>query len=677
VLCWVAGKGYSAYHGASLAAQGEGPLLAYVQHLLDSGYRYDLVQVRYSTGGDNGPPDPSMCDFVRKWNETYVAPRLVIATTSELFREFEQRYGGELPQMRGDFTPYWEDGAASSARETGLNRAAAERLTQAETLFAMLNPKGFPADEFSAAWRNVLLYDEHTWGAYNSISEPDAAFVREQWRIKQAFARDAEAQSLDLLDKAAGARGILDAAVAAVDVCNTSSWMRTDLVTLPRDLRTAGEVVKGPGGKRMPSQRLSTGELVFLAQDVPPLAGVRYTISRSAADQKSPRRGGEPAEDADVRGAKAEGNTLTTPELNIQIDPNSGAISSLRSTATGRDLVDPNAPLGLNEYRYMLGSDTGPSLPLGLGLGGGVQPSGAVKISVRENGPLVAALAIDSDAPGCRSLRREVRVVAGLDRVEIINTLDKLPVREKEGVHFGFGFAVPDATVRMDLAWAVLRPETDQLPGACRNWFTVQRWADVSNAAFGVTWALVDAPLVEVGGLTADRIGSLSNPKDWLAKIEPSSTLYSWVMNNHWHTNYRAEQEGPTVFRYALRPHGTYDPVAAQRCGIECSQPLIAVPTSASYPLAPPAPLKVEPADVLVAGLRPTADGRALLIRLFNAADRPVTAQLTWYKPPVRLVRGVVSDDVDATAAPAGRTVRDDRIELPPSGVETLRAEMP
>ena len=56
-----------------------------------------------------------------------------------------ERYGSQLPHYRGDYTPYWEDGAASSARETALNRATAERLVQAETLWALRTPGTFPA----------------------------------------------------------------------------------------------------------------------------------------------------------------------------------------------------------------------------------------------------------------------------------------------------------------------------------------------------------------------------------------------------------------------------------------------------------------------------------------------------------------------------------------------------
>jgi len=67
-------------------------------------------------------------------------------------------------------------------------------------------------------------------------------------------------------------------------------------------------------------------------------------------------------------------------------------------------------------------------------------------------------------------------------RVEVINTVDKARVRAKEGVHCGFGFNVPDGVMHLDVPWGVVRPELDQIPGACRNWFTVQRWVDVSNA---------------------------------------------------------------------------------------------------------------------------------------------------------------------------------------------------
>ncbi len=74
-------------------------------------------------------------------------------------------------------------------------------------------------------------------------------------------------------------------------------------------------------------------------------------------------------------------------------------------------------------------------------------------------------------------------------------------MRDKEAVYFAFPFAVADPATRLDLGWGFIRPEADQLPGTRRDFFTIQRWADVSNQRHGVTWANVEAPLVSVGAM--------------------------------------------------------------------------------------------------------------------------------------------------------------------------------
>ena len=99
-----------------------------------------------------------------------------------------------------DWTPYWEDGAGSSALETGMNRASSDRLSQAEALWAMKNPSGYPSQEFEAAWKKVLLYSEHTWGAWCSVSDPENKMTKEQWEIKKSYADDADKLSRQLLD---------------------------------------------------------------------------------------------------------------------------------------------------------------------------------------------------------------------------------------------------------------------------------------------------------------------------------------------------------------------------------------------------------------------------------------------------------------------------------------------
>jgi hypothetical protein len=605
VLCWVPYMGYALGH---LGRPPDQVLAERLPQLEKMGYPYDMVYFRWNVGGDNGHPDAGLSDLVKNWNAKYEYPKMVITTTSKLFAEFERRYGDTvpfaIPSFHGDFTPYWEDGAASSARETSLNRTAAERLVQAETLWSMLDPGPYPDKRFSAAWRNAVLYDEHTWGAYNSIDEPDVPFVKEQWRVKQAYALDADAQSRQLLAAATAGNDDEKPAAAAIDIFNTSCWPRTDLVVLSKEQSAVGDVVTDSTGQPVPSQRLSTGELAFLAKNVLALAGRRFSIAVGKA--------------ANEGGARAEGTSLHSPTVALQLDPASGAVSSLRDPAIDAELCDAKSGIGLNRYYYVLGSDVK-----------GARQSGAAKITVKESGPLMASLLVESDVPGCARFSREFRVTDGLDRVDIINVLDKTAVRAKEGVHLGFAFNVPGCTTRMDIPWAVIRPELDQLPGACKNWFTVGRWVDVSNRDYGVTLATLDAPLVELGAITANLIGSQTDPNAWIHKTGSSPLLYSWVMNNHWHTNYLAEQSGPTAFRYALQPHKQYDPLAAQRFGVECSQPLVVAPAHGAAPAAVPL-LTLDTPDVIVASIKPSADGKAQIVRLFAAAGKPAKVILKW-----------------------------------------------
>jgi alpha-mannosidase len=646
LLCWMAGKAYSWFHPSRVGTlsrdSSPDPFFAYIEELQAAKYPYDMVQIRYSIGGDNGPPDQELSEFVKTWNERYEWPRMVISTTSQLMRAFEQRYADRIPEVRGDFTPYWEDGAASSAKETSLTRMASERLVQAEALWALLAPAKYPADDFYAAWREAILYNEHTWGAHCSITEPDNPFTLSQWKIKQQFALEADRRSRALVQRAFESSSQPDVVVRAVDVWNTTSWPRTDLVVVKTDTPLAGHVVKDPDGNVVPSELTRRGHLAFLANQVPALGAKRFLI-----EPGSPERLGK---------AKAEGNVVSNERLRVEIDPRTGTIASLRWAEVDHDFAGGTPGSGLNDYRYVAGrAATDP------------QTSRPVRIEVFSSGGLTASLGIFADAPGCQQLITVIRVIDGLDRVDISNWLDKDKVLEKESVHFGFPFHVPGGVMRVDIPWAVIQPDVDQLPGACKNYFTVGRWVDVSNSQLGVTWSTLDAPLLEVGGIHVDVEDPFTS-RSWIKQLEPTQTLYSYIMNNYWETNYRASQEGMTNFRYSILPHKQYDQTAAARFGVERSQPLVATPVRRDAPV-PGSRLSVEGQGVIVTSLKPSEDGQALMLRLFNPGAQPAQASIKWRDPaPTRVTISSPREEVGSDVTGP--------LELPAMGITTLRAEL-
>ncbi len=644
ILCWVSSRGYASFHtGLNMTEKirriSHSAIYNYLLELEENDFPYDMTYLRYNIGSDNGPPDAQLADFVKEWNEMYESPRLIIATTAELFKAFESKYEESIPSVSGDFTPYWEDGAASSALETSINRDNAERLVQAEKIWSMLEPGSFPYQKFEDAWRNVILYNEHTWGSWNSISEPNAEFTLQQWKVKQSFALDAEKRSKDLLKAALKPLSGSSKTVGAVQVVNTSSWRRNDLVILPEEWKLPGETVKNERGETVLSQRLSNGSLAFLAQNVPPMGSAKFTIHKGKAIKKG--------------NARAIIGSLKNEFVAADIDAQSGTIRSLRTIDGNRmfELVDKEKGSGLNEYYYVAGRD--PSDPL---------TAGNAKIRIKENGSLVASLLIESDAPGCNRLSREVRVVSGINRVDIINTVDKKNIFDQEGVHFAFPFHVPQGQMRVDIGWGHYRPEADQIPGSCKNYLTVQRWVDISNQDYGITWTTNDAPLIEIGEITSDPVSY-----GWIDHLKPSQKFYSYVMNNYWETNYKASQEGPVIFRYSIYPHRRFTAEQANRFGNESSQPLLAVPAEPQAE-AVKSFLQVEPSTIVITSVRSAEKGRALLVRLFNAGARPETVQLN-------------STDSEMNAmymsSPKGErgTPVNDHIEIPAFGIRTLRLE--
>ncbi len=608
ILFWMAGRGYSWFHGLNMGSLPKAPryrIFEYMNELAGKGYPYSMVQVRYTIGGDNGPPDPGLADYVRKWNEEYASPRIVIATASGMFREFERRHGASIPLVRGDFTGYWEDGAASTAAETAANRASAGRLIQAEAMWSILGKDGFPVEKSYEAWRNVVLFSEHTWGAADSVSNPDGANARAQWDYKKAFATEAERMSRELLEEASkNARTAApEAGPQPIDVVNTCSWDRTDLVILSSGLSKAGDLVKDAAGTAVPSQRLRTGELAFLASAVPGFGAKRYFVSEGRA----------PA----LGAAKAEGYEVANGKISAVVGPETGAVTSFRWADTpAREFVDRNLAPGLGHYLYVAGADPRTARTVS-----------TVKVRPGEKGPLIASLIVESDAPGARGLVREFRVIAGLSRFEVILTLDKEKVREKEGVHIAFPFAVAGGTVRVDVGSGSVRPEADQIAGACRDFFCARDSVDISNDDFGVTWTPLNAPLVEVGAITDETPGD-GERRSWLKSLAPSTLLFSYVMNNYWHTNYKADQEGPVTLRYAVEPHRGSDTATAKKLGTEATTPLVPMRADASSAV-PRFPLSVLPGSFVATSLKPSADGKAWILRLLNASDRAEALRLS------------------------------------------------
>ncbi len=631
VLCWLSGYGYHQWHGKAVGHRiREEKIFTILDELEQKEFPYDVVMLRYSIEGDNGRPNRVLSDVAKEWNERYVYPKLIVARNSQAMAELERRYGDQLPVVRGDYTPYWEDGCASTSRATAINRQSAERIVQAQTLWALLRPGVFPAPRFDAAWTDLIMYDEHTWGAYCSISRPDDPFTVRQDEYKQNYARRG-ARATNALLAEASRDGRPDAG-NCIDVFNTASWTRSGVVVLSAEQSRSGSVVKDEQGRTVASQRLADARLAFRAEDVPPLGAKRFFLADG-----EPKSAGAAHADAE---AKTVGNAL----VSVEIDRQSGAIRRLRRQDISANLVAPgeDGNRGLNDYLHILGRDPNENRR---------RWRDGVTVRVEDPGPLVATLAVESEVPNGRRLLRSIRVVDGCDGVRISNTLDKIMERRPEGTFFGFPLSVPGGTWHVDVPWTVIVPERDQLPGANRNYYCVQRWCDLSGDDYGVTWVTLDANMMQLAPILYTPAWG-TDP--WRERIDPGGTIYSWVCNNHWETNYKAGQEGPMTFRYVLRPHaGTYDQADVQRFARGVHQPLLPIAGDVGKPVRRSL-LTLDNDAVVVTAVKPCRDGDGLLLRLFNTTSQPQEASVRWTDTPKQIY---LSNPLEDRIEPAAKSL--------------------
>ncbi|MFQ6133526.1 MAG: polysaccharide lyase family protein [Armatimonadota bacterium] len=515
---------------------------SYLGRFPEDRYPYEVC-LAYGGFSDNQSINRAFCDAIKDWNDQWEYPKLVVCRTGEFFEELEGRYADQIPVVRGDWGAFWEDGAASTARKTARSRslhAVLPIVEKAGTLRSLVG-EPYPREELNSAWRNLILYDEHTWGAHNSVSQPESDFAKEQWRHKAAFVEAA---------------------------AKTVSGLYP--IWLPRPAVTAK-----PRGEPYP---------------------LRIDGKRSK------------------NAARAAGRQVENEFYRIALDPQTGAISSLYDKELKRELVDESSPYGLNHLIYCAGQPPGEVKRL-------TPTTAEIKTEAhRENAASVQATVA---AGTVTQATQHVWLFPGSRVIRIYNVLEKELTYDKEAVYYAFPFAVPGGTIRANIGNAIMRPELDQISGACKDWYSVDGYVDISNDEFGVTWLSEQAPLVEFCDINTDK---------WLKELPlTNQTIFSYIMNNYWFTNYAAGQQGELVFLYAIQVHpGPYDPAAGASLKERGSPPF--KPSLSTWTPKPPLPQPQLQGDDLrlIALKRPEDPERqnSVIARVWNCAPEKATSRL-------------------------------------------------
>lgn len=602
----------------------------------DPNYPYDVFPMTWCMA-DNTPIDVDLPDAVKSWNEEYAYPHLRICTATEMMQAFE-KYADQIPSLQGDYTEYWTDGLGSSAEKTGESREVKERLVQAEILWSILQPdKEEPGDLIGEAWRNIILSTEHTWAYMAPAQQPISDNIL---KTKLGYFDKAKELTDQVMNMAY--KQIEDTSSDIVTVFNTNTWEQSGLVTLSKEIADTYQSLQDADGKEVICQKLLSGELVFMAKNVPALGCKTFKLRKESLPSRS---------------WKSSGTTLNNGIVKVTVDPTTGDVINL--VYKGEEFVDAESLSALNSFRYLEGGNNSAR----------ALKDTEIQVSVGEQGELVNSLIVTSKAKGCNSLKREIRLTKGSACVEFNNVVDKQAIVEKEGIHFGFAFDIPQGIVRVNIPWGVMELEKDQLKAGNRNWIALQRWLNISNENKGITWCAMNACSFESGDMTANIIGGAAGSPKWIRQIQPSSVIYSWALNNHWHTNFRLSQDGKINFKYRVLPHtGAYDVVRSHRFAMEQYRPLVVVQTRKEF--KPKNPFSIDGSDKIVLSNYQIQDnGKSNTIRLLSLSENDEEVSLLWAKKQPKSITYV--DNGEKIKLPKKET----RITVPAKGIRTLQIE--
>lgn len=641
-------------------------------------YPWDVLHLRVQGKfGDNAPPRRIIADTVRRWNETWAYPRLRLSRNEDFFADAEARLGDRIETFEGDWTDWWVDGVGSGAMPLSLARTAQGEVADAQTLatFAgLLGAADAAADTEGAApvYEAVSLFDEHTWGAGDpwTHGHDHGHSGEDQWHWKYGQARRGHDEGRALLNRAGARLGQRLApptgVAAAFHVVNTCSFARSEVAelflpesTVPlerpvelRDARTGKRLAHQERPQVNDTHRDAGRFLSARVDDVPAAGSVRLDVlaldeeadggeetgTLKSATGWNPT-GGTDREDPATTAARAlarpDATVLENEFLRVTVDLARACVASIVDRGTGRELVDQDALVGFNGYlhdsyttagafNHNSSRTTASDRLEHLGARAVAPPAALID---RQTTAVAEVLVYETRPAGAHTVRTTLTLPHGVARLDIENVVDKDATLGKESAYFAFPFALVEPRVRMEASGGLTGNGLPVVPGSARHMRAVRRWVTLADEDLTVAWSTQDAPLVQFGNIA---LPYAPFPRT-LEEDEPA-TVFSWIHNNLWDTNFPSAQAFDLPFRYsvACAPSGSAADLGP-RTAAATSRPLHPVRARAAASdeaaVAGLGFVELDEPSVRLVGAVTEPDG-AVLLRLQSFAEAPRTCRV-------------------------------------------------
>jgi len=608
----------------------------YLNSLDEVNYPFNRIAIQYSGyHTDNSPPSTKACELVKDFNDKYVWPKLRIATTNEFLSYVENNHADELETYRVAWPDWWTDGFGSAARETAESRRIHKAVNIDQGLFSMAKLLGAniplkTMERVSAVQDALLFYDEHTFGASESISDPMAENSMVQWGEKSSYVWEAVKKEGLLREEAFGyLQPFLPRSnVPTLVLFNTLNWQRSGLVKifiddeiLPRE--NEFKIINVVTGEEIQAQAIKSRTegtyWALWAKDIPPFG---YNIFRIETNRKK-------IDNAKTDSKKTE---FENEYYMLKIDQGTGAITSLFDKELEAELVDQNSEWDLGQFIYEK-----------LHTKRDFNKEAFERISLRNvkveditDGSIWKSLHISADVEGADEkdgMKIEIRLYKVEKKIELFFQMRKKRIYEAEACYVAFPFNLPDGKIVYEGQGGLVTPGETQLPGSSSDWQTVQNFVSIRNNVGQIIFGSSQAPLVQFGDINLGKW-------QYLTKIEKPH-VYSWVMNNYWFTNFRASQEGEFKWSYYLTSKKGNSNIEAIHFAMNSNTPLVPrvlLPSKGGNKLSSVSTFKIDPQNLVLISARPSYYDNSIILHLREVEGEVVTLNLS---DPIKNVKSI------------------------------------
>jgi alpha-mannosidase len=615
---------------------------------------------------DNNPPDQELAGLIKRWNGENREQTISFVTPEQLYTRV-RKHEEKLPTYSGDWTDYWNFGSGSSAKETKLSRRTKQGMKTVEFLnaFQIEHDPSYMRME-KQAWEQIHLYDEHTWGAFNSVTEPDHLNVDIQWMHKAHYAYLANSLTGYLLgvqmEKLAD-NPLQSEEPEGILVMNSSS------VPVKHDIRIPSSFTMR--GRHLSADRIRQTLMNIEANhsatsygiiELPPFSWRKIPLYRLQ----------EAVSSNDIT---VDAGSIETPYHKCLFDPSTGRILSLYDKKADWEVLDVSSPWSLFQY---VQESIDPNcqhnhrstfFPRDVEKGNNsisvwnhswkarrLTHTGMKSCHV-ERSAHSATLVLQFDAPGVDDLEQRFTFFSYRADIEMKASCYKQDITTPEGTYFAIPLNLKQWRCHYDTAGQFVELDAQQLPGVCRDYITVDKSVSVYDDLHGVTLVCPDAPLVQVGDFNFGK-EQKSIPR------HPNPLLLTWPMNNYWDTNFRARQPGFVSFTYMLTTSHSFDPAVTMQTAVEAVSHVVTVPVIACKQEEDGQFMQISGNGVQVFDVKPAEDGTGIVLRLGNCKDEHVDVRIHF---PNRHIKAAYNTNVLEEIQTELTCIHNDTLEL---GVE-------